>query len=313
MAANRMIKKRLSAVILFFTAVVLMFSVLNTNARAEDYDLAGSIDFTKITGEINVSDIRATGTLGKRAVLLDLDRCLTDTQEEEVISALSNTAKSAKCNVAVVITNNLLRRSDSRYTEYVYDSLFGMNSSSVVMMFLNTYNNPEYSRYSDDIYTNGKIDKKISPRFDKILKNIYRELGNPRGDEYAYNTTTNTYGGYDYYNACLEFARSIKTYGTRPLFVSYIMEHFTTFLGSLVVAFIITFIVVKANVSKYKTKKPLSAANYIDNTKTNVKRNVDQFVREYTTSYTRSSSSGGSHGGGGGGGGGGSHSGGHHR
>ncbi len=88
----------------------------------------------------------------------------------------------------------------------------------------------------------------------------------------------------------------------------------TVFGGSvigLIAATIVTIIVVSSVVKGYKKIKPISAANYIDQSRTRITRQVDQFVREYTTSHVVSSSSSG-HGGGRHGGGGGSHrSGGH--
>lgn len=261
--------------------------------------------------------IKKTGSYGSYAVIADYDNCLTESQENELLEILHESAVKAKCNIGIVITKDLEGKTDTNYSYKFSDEMFGNGSSSVVLMLLNTYNKPQYSRYVDRISTDGAMTNRFTQNERKrSLDRIYDKMGEPRGNKYAYNDSTKTYGGYDYYSACKEFARCVKRYGASgaaaiPTMLSdYIRSSFTKFAGGLVITFFITFIIVKTKVRSYKKKAAISASNYIDRSSTRVTRQVDQFVREYTTSHTHSSSSGG-HGGGHSGG----HSstGGHHR
>lgn len=254
--------------------------------------------------------MKKTGSYGSYAVVADYDNCLTESEETELLEILHKAAQKAKCNVGVVITKDLEGKTDKNYSYAFSNEVFENGTNSVVLMLLNTYNKPEYSRYEDQIATDGAItnrftDKERRTSFDKI----YDKMGDPHGNQYAYNNTTKTYGGYDYFSSCKEFAKCVTRYSASGLaavpmmFANYVTQNFSMFAGGLILAVIITLIVVKAKVNSYKKKATLSAANYIDRRATRVTRQVDQFIREYTTSHTHSSSSG-SHGGGG-------HSGGH--
>lgn len=260
--------------------------------------------------------IKKTGSYGSYAVIADYDNCLTEAQENELLEILHESAVKAKCNVGIVITKDLEERSDEGYTYAFLNECFGSSSNSIALMLLNRYGNPKYSSYTDVISAYGTANTKYSKKYSKMFDRIYDKMGDPIGNKNAYNNSTKTYGGYDYYNACKEFAKCVQRYGASGfaavpiMFANYITGSFTKFAGGLTIAFIITLIVVKAKVMGYKKKATLSAANYMDRRATRVTRQVDQFVREYTTSHTRSSSSGG-HGGGHSGGGG--HSSGHGR
>ena len=260
---------------------------------------------------------KVTGTYGTYAVLADYDNCLTESEEAELLQLLQDAAKKVKCNVGLVITKDLEGMSDKDYATYFSVDNFGSGSDSIVLLLLNTYNVPQYSRYQDWIYAGGKeyskFDKKTT---DKVFDRIYNKMGNYHGDKYAYNTTTHTYGGYDYFAACKEFANCVKRYGATGaaaipnFFLNYITGNFMMFFGGLILSVVIALIVVSSKVNSYKRKATLSAANYMDRNATRVTRQVDNFIREYTTSHTNSSSSGGHHSGGGhrsGGGGGGRH------
>lgn len=263
--------------------------------------------------------IKQLGTYGQQARIVDYDNCLTEAQERELLEIMQKAAKSAKCNIGIVIAKELDGKSHAKYANDFLDDNFGEISNSIVILFFNSYNRPEYTQAKDHISTTGTMKNKTQSKIDRIFDRIYDKMGEPRGNKYAYNTSTNTYGGYDYYAACKEFARNVKRYGSSgfvkigTMISDYAAEYSTMFLGGLFIAFVITFITVKTKVSSYKRKATLSAANYLDRRATRVTRQVDQFVREYTTSHTHSSSSGG--GGHHSGGGGGHHGGGsgHHR
>lgn len=265
-----------------------------------------------------VVPIKQLGTYGQQARIADYDNCLTEAQENELLEIMQKAAKSAKCNIGIVIANELNGKSHVTYANDFLDDNFGKTSNSIVILFFNSYNRPEYINAKDHISTTGAMINKTQSNITRIFDRIYAQMGNPRGNQYAYNTTTNTYGGYDYFAACKEFVKNVKRYGSSGFvkigatMADYVADSPMMFLGGLFIAFVIMFITVKAKVNGYKRKATLSAATYLDKRATRVTRQVDQFVREYTTSHTNSSSSGGGHHGGGGGG---SHGGGsgHHR
>lgn len=260
--------------------------------------------------------MKKTGSYGSYAVVADYDNCLTESEETELLEILHKAAVKAKCNVGVVITKDLEGKSDEGFTNAFLMECFGSGSNSVGLMLLNRYGNPKYSSYTDVISSYGTADTKYHNKYDKMFNRIYDKMGDPIGNKNAYNNSTRTYGGYDYYSACKAFAKCVERYGASGfaavpmMFANYATENFSMFAGGLILAVIITLIIVKGKVNGYKKKATLSAANYMDRRATRVTRQVDQFIREYTTSHTHSSSSGG-HGGGGHSGGG--HSSGHGR
>lgn len=315
MAKN--ITKRTLAIL---TVLVMALGVLaasfgiTSNAAAAGYYNAASL--ASDSGSAEKPPVKKTGIYGSYAVIADYDNCLTETEEAELLEILHKSAQKAKCNVGLVITKDLEGKSDKQYAAAFSDENFGNNSSAIVLMLLNTYNVPQYSRYQDWLYASGKQYGKFTNRVtDKVFNRIYDKMGNGHGNKYAYNTSTNTYGGYDYYSACKEFARCVKRYGVSGfaalpgIITGYMTGNFMFFAGGIVIAFLITLGVVKTKVNSYKRKAPISASNYMDRSATRVTRSVDRFVREFTTVTHHSSSSGGHGGGGhsGGGGGGGRH------
>lgn len=238
---------------------------------------------------------------GFSAALADYDNCLTDQQESDLRELMQETANKASCNIGIVITRDLNGMSDVGYADKFGDDAFGTGSSFVVLMLLNTYDNPAYDEYEDRISTSGMGRNKYDSHITAMFNKMYDGLDS---------------GGF--YAACKNFCSVVERYGSGSGGTSSLMADegmiATVFGGSvigLIAATIVTIIVVSNVVRSYKKIKPISAANYIDQSRTRITRQVDQFVREYTTSHVVSSSS--SHGGGGHhGGGGGSHrSGGH--
>ena len=236
------------------------------------------------------------------AALADLDDCLTDEQEYDLRQLMQETANKASCNIGIVITRDLNGMSDVKFADEFGDAAFGNGSSFVVLMLLNTYDNPAYASYEDRISTSGmgrnKYDSHITAMFNKV------------------------YDGLDssgFYAACKNFCSVAERYGsgsggTSDLIVDeeLIATMFSGCVFGLIGATVMTLIIVTSVVRGYKKQKPISAANYIDQSRTRITRQVDQFVREYTTSHVVSSGSSSRGGGGGHGGGGGSHrSGGH--
>lgn len=305
------ISKRTFALLLSLVLLLGAFAAFfGTNAYAAAYDDI----INGLTSAEEKPEVKKVGTPGSAAAIGDFDNCLTDAQETQLLNILHETAQKVKCNVGIVITKDLEGKTDARYSDIWSDEVFGRDTSSIVLMFLDTYDRPEYSRYEDQISTFGKMNNRFSQRIiQRTFDRIYDKMGNPRGSKYAYNETTKTYGGYNYYDACVEFANCVKRYGKGGISAvmvklgDYAGGNFMMFAGGIVLAAVITLIVVSAKVSGYKRKAALSAVNYMDRRATRVTHQEDRFIREYTTSHTNSSSGGG-HGGGGGGGG---HSGGH--
>lgn len=298
--AKKVTKHVLAALLIFAAVICAMFPLIGAKASAESAEMPALVK----------------GGTSKRAVVIaDYDNCLTASEEAALIKELESAANKAKCNIGIVITSDLGGMSDKKYADSFSDYYFGYGSNSVVLMLLNSYNKPEYSRYEDWISTSGQMKDRLQKRIDRMFDRIYDKMGEPKGNKYAYNESTHTYGGYNYVAACKEFAACVKRYGVGgfpgliQIIIDYILHSFMYFAGGIVLAFLISKIIVKVQVSKYKKKAPISAVRYMDRSATRVTRQVDQFIREYTTSHTHSSGGGhgGGHGGGGHGGGGGHH------
>ena len=251
-----------------------------------------------------VSAFASTGS-GFSASLADLDDSLTDIEEQNLREVMQTSAQMAKCNIGIVITDDLNGMTDVRFADEFGDAAFGKGSSFVVLLLLNTNGNPAYAKYEDRISTSGMGRDKYDGHIKAMFNTVYDGLDS-----------------HGFYAACKNFCSAAERYGSGSGGTSdkmydsdNIMESFSLFFGGafigLVIAIIVTIVVVSNVVRGYKKRAPISASNYIDQSRTRITRQVDQFVREYTTSVSTSSSSGG-HGGGGHGGGGGSHrSGGH--
>lgn len=252
---------------------------------------------------------KVMGTYGTYAVLADYDNCLTESEENELLEILHTAAEKAQVNVAVVITKDLEGKSDEGYIDsYLMEKFGSTGGNSVGLLLLNRYGNPLYRTYTDVISAYGTGDTKYRGKYNKMFDRIYDKMGDPIGDKNAYNVTTHTYGGYNYFASVKEFAKCVTRYGATgaaaiPMFfLNYITGNFMMFLGGTFLSVVITLAIVSGKVRSYKRKATLSASNYMDRSATRVTRQVDQFVREYTTSHTHSSSSsGGGHRSGGGG------------
>ena len=248
------------------------------------------------------TDARAFAAKTYKSVAIgDYDNRLTDNQENELRSLMQAAADKTGLNIGIVITGELDGRSDESFTDAFGYSEFG-NSDWVVLMLFNSYDRPGYTRYTDVISRHGKADDRLKRYDSRMLDNIYDVL--ERGAYKDYNHE-DMYHLFNYYGACKAFVADVEklgsdSFGTQVwVFIEY---HLGAVMLGAVIAAVITIIVVSATVKGYKKVKPISASNYIDQSRTRITRQVDQFVREYTTSVSTSSSSGGGHSGGGGGG-----------
>lgn len=192
--AKRVSKSVLTAAALLIAAVFALFPL--SAARAET---AASAAETPMCGE-------------RLIVINDYDNCLTESEEFELMGLLSKAASSAGCSIGIVITSDLNGMSDKEYADSFSDEYFGVGSDSVVLLLLNSYNKPEYAQYKDWISTSGKMIPKLQNYIDTMFDSIYKKMGDPKGDKYAYNESTKTYGGYDFKAGCEAFASSITLY-----------------------------------------------------------------------------------------------------
>lgn len=237
-----------------------------------------------------------------KAALMDADfhdskdGCLTESEEARLLELMSETSDKIKCNIGIVITSDLKHMSDTGYIKNFHNTLFGEYSDSITLLLLNTHNNPLYKTYEDRMYYSDRGYDLFDKSRNKIFDRIYVALD--RDDD-------------DFYGACSNFCEALEHYGTGfGAFLRYFNISGSLILFMIIGGIVMSLIIVNAIKSGYKRKTPISAAHYIDKSRTRTIRQVDQFVREYTTSVHIQSSSGGSHGGGGGhrsGGGGGRH------
>lgn len=222
------------------------------------------------------------------AALLDADfydssnGCLTQSQESEILKLMQETADKVECNIGIAIVSDLHGMSDVKYAETFGDVQFGVGSSFIVLLLLNTHDNPQYKSYQDQITRSGLA----CDYYDAHVKKIFNKM----------------YDGLDsqgFAGACRNFCSALKTYrssggystgGTIHLDMGLILF---MLIGSVVMSIIIVSSVQRG----YKKKTPISAAHYLDKSRTHINRQIDQFVREYTTSVhlNSSSSSGGGH------------------
>lgn len=228
---------------------------------------------------------------GYRAVLSDLDDKLTDAEETELLSLMQETANHIECNVGVVITDDLLGKSDSKYANDFLDECFTFGSSSIVLLYNNDKSN---MNYVDWISTCGRGSDLYDSRIDDIFDDVYAGL-DPNDNyarsirffcEYLSEHDFDTSGYYDTDSPI----SALMSFGDVATFM------FLPTVFGLVLAFAIAGSFAKS----YKKKKPISATAYIDANRTRFTRKNDIFVREFTTHHTISSSSGGHHSGGGG-------------
>ncbi len=228
------------------------------------------------------------------AALLDADfhdsdsGCLTASQESEILELMQKTADKIECNVGIAIVSDLHGMSDVKYADTFGDVQFGSGSSFIVLMLLNTHNNPKYRYYEDRISTSGLGRDYYDDSVNKIFNKMYDGL-----DSKGFS------------GACSSFCSALRSYrsGGGYSFGGTLHIDFALIVAMLIGGIVMSVIIVSLCQKGYKKKTPLSAAHYIDKNRTRINRQVDQFVREYTTSVHLSSSSGGGHGGHGGGGG----------
>lgn len=238
-----------------------------------------------ITGETQIEESKY------EACLSDLEGVLFSLEKSSLLELMQQTADKIQCSVGVVITDNLLGKSDSQYADDFLNDSFGFGANAVVLLLNNDKSN---MNYGDWISTCGRGQDLYNSCTDAIFDEIYALMGEN-----------------DYNGAIKGFCESLQKYSngySSSNFTAYkpVSEEMSisisTIVTATVVSFLITFVIVKAFTSVYKQKKPVSAAVYLETGRTNINHRVDHFIREYTTKTTSSSGgrSGGHHSGGGG-------------
>ncbi len=262
--------------------------------------------------------VKADAASSYEISLDDLDECLTKYEENELEEIMQKTADKIKCNIGFVITADLGGMRSEGHAIHYLEEKFGDDSDSIVLVLLNKHDNPKYSNkelYCDMLRMEGRADELFHKYGNDILDKAYRGLDNefsgsaPEHIKDVYQSTDSIQffmTGKYYCKALASYASPVSRFFNNAL--QFFASNLLFTLAVIAIPIVITVSVVSVNVSKYKKKKPLSAAEYIDRSHFIMKREVDQFLREYTTSVRIRTSSGGGGRGGGGSRGGGGHS-----
>ncbi len=230
--------------------------------------------------------------------LVDHDDVLTPSQENELRTAMQNCADDITCNVGVIITDDLVGRSDYEYAKAFCETSFGTGSNSIVLLYNNDRSN---MNYVDWIYTYGLATDMYGYRTDDVFDYMYRGFDSDGGDNY--------YQGIMYFCTYLRNHQDVGSYNDYNDDDNYYYDEdggydlMTGVIVPVIFAGIVTFIVVSVTTSGYKKKKPVNAKSYMDASRTKYHRRDDIYLRETTTHVRISSSSGGGGGSRGGGGG----------
>lgn len=234
------------------------------------------------------------------AVITDYDGVLTDTEEVYLLSVMQNTADEIECNVGVVITSDRGGLTPKQYADNFADESFGYGSSNIVLLFDNDRVSPDHK---DWISAMGLATEKYGGRIDSILDYVYAGFDLDGGD--------------NYYEAVKYFCVYLRSYKETDWDYNHSEDYYYDYDSSdsivmfaipVIIALVVAAVVTTHTVKGYSKKAPISAARYMDSSRTKFKQRSDIFLRETTTRVRISSGSGG--GGHGGHGGGGGHSGG---
>lgn len=235
-----------------------------------------------------VVQVTASADASYKAVLADLDGCIPDANEEALVEYMQWAADNIECNIGVVITSDLNGKTDTQYSEGFLNDIFGRGSSSVVLMLLNTYDNPKYANYYDKLSLDGRGYDYYDSKANKIFDRVYDGLDSSGFEE-----------------AVREFCDALVKYKGSGGGASYggsskyeFKDMLTVTFGAMIFGLVLSLIVTNSVASKYSKKAPVSAANYLDRNRIVNTKKTDVFVREYTRTYTNSSSGGSSGGGG---------------
>lgn len=234
---------------------------------------------------------------GCKALISDLDGVLEDSELVYLLSVMQDTADEIECNVGVVITSDRGGLTPQKYADNFADENFGYGSDNIVLLFDNDRVSPDHK---DWISAMGLATEKYGGRIDSILDYMYVGFDLDGGDNYyqgiqyfctylrSYKESSWDYNhGEDYYYDYDDYDES---------------DGIIMFAAPDIIALILAVVITSCVVKGYSKKAPISAARYMDSSRTKFTQRSDIYLRETTTRVRISSSSGGGGGHGGGGG-----------
>ncbi len=269
---------------------------------------AGAMGFCGYFGVTSDVTAESTPAYTYKVNLADYQDKIPASEQVELMELMQACANEIECNVGVVITDDIQGMSDESYTKKFTEDSFGKGSNSIALLLNNDRSNDYYGY--DWIYTYGLATDLYDHQTKAIFDYLYIGMDSDGGDNYskaieyfcAYligNKDGGIAGDYnDYYDDENYYQSGIVGISLMGILVP------------VVIAGIVSACVTSGFTSGYSKKKPISARNYMDSSKTKYNRRDDIYLRETTTHVRISSSSGGGGGGSRGGGGGRSRSGG---
>lgn len=249
-------------------------------------------------------------TLSYKAVLADYDGVLEDYMQRNLLSVMQDAADDIECSIGVVITSDRGGLTPKQYADNFAEQNFGHDSDNIVLLFDNDKVSPNHK---DWISTSGAVGRRYDRYIDSIFNYLYVGFDSNGGDNYSqgiqyfcsYLRNTEFYAENDYYGYDDYY---YDEDGNVVYYTDDVSVLITMCAIPALVALAMTIFSMVVTVKGYSKKAPVSAARYMDSSRTKFKQRSDIFLRETTTRVRISSGSGGGghggHGGGHGGGGG---------
>lgn len=222
---------------------------------------------------------------------------LSSSERDELIELATQYHNKTGYNIGLVISYDLGGKSSMRYSDDIYDEVFGINTDGVLVLVDN-------DEYYDYISTSGDaILMYDDVRIERIHNYGHSAL---KDEDYARALTLYINRMSEFYDDGVPSSNEGYAVNTDTSKLEYIGEDdavtffdvvticFVSLIG-FAIAWLIAFFAVKG---AYKFKSAPSAREYIDPGETFFSKKTDTFIREYTTSYRVSSSSGGGRSGG---------------
>lgn len=240
-----------------------------------------------------------------KVVLADYDSVLEDYMQRNLLSVMQDAADDIECSIGVVITSDRGGLTPKQYADNFAEENFGYGSDNIVLLFDNDKISPNHK---DWISTSGAVGRRYDRYIDSIFDYLYVGFDSNGGDNYSQ--------GIQYFCSYLrntEFYAENDSYGYDDYYydedgdIVYYTDDVSVLITMCaipaLVALAMTIFSMVITVKKYSKKAPISAARYMDSSRTKFTHRKDIFLRQ-TTTHVRISSGGGhgSHGGGGGGG-----------
>lgn len=236
-----------------------------------------------------------------KAILADYDGVLTDTEEVYLLSAMQEAVDDIECSIGVVITSDRGGLTPKQYADNFAEEKFGYGSDNIVLLFDNDKVSPNHK---DWISTSGVAERRYDGYIDSIFNYLYVGFDSNGGNNYSqgiqsfcsYLRNTEFYAeddSYEYDDYYYDEDGGIVYY------TDDVSVMITLYAIPALIALAMTIFSMVVTVKGYSKKAPVSAARYMDSSRTKFKQRKDKFLREVTTHVRISSDSGGHSGGGG--------------